>query len=145
MKRQLFSVVVLLSFLMFGCGHDGPADLPRLYPCKIKIVDKSGDAVEDASVVAINSDSKWASIGQTGSDGIAVLKTNGTYPGVPVGMYKILVTKYSVTVTAKSSDPEQGDEVAETLVFDKSFSDESTTPLQLTMEAKSNDVTFTVF
>ena len=146
MKQPLLFIVALLVVQAPGCHSHKPAGMPKLYPCNIKIVDKSGEIVENASVTATNPDSKWASIGLTGPDGIAEMKTNGMYPGVPLGTYKVLVTKYDITVTVKSNNPEVSDTIRETLVFDKSFSDESTTPLEMTIEAKkSNDVSFEVF
>ena len=138
MKQQLLCLVaVLFSMLIVGCGTGKPADLPNLYPCKIKIVDKNGVPIDNASVVATQPDNIWASIGLTGPNGIALLKTNGVHPGIPIGTYKIVVTKYDMTGTEEKP--------IETMIFDKSFADESTTPLQLTVEAKANNVTFTVF
>jgi hypothetical protein len=136
-RPLLLPIAVLLAILVIGCNAKKPGDLPKLYPCTVKIVDKSGTPVEEASVIATRPESKWASIGLTDTEGIAIMKTNGIYPGVPVGTYKIIVTKYDVKGTEYKA--------VETLIFDKSFSEESTTPLQLTMEAKGNDVTFTVF
>ena len=138
MKPQLFSLtIVLFSLFVIGCGSGKPSDLPKLYPCTVKIIDKTGAPVDNASVVATSPDSKWASIGLTDSTGVAVLKTNGIYPGVPLGTFKVIVTKYDVK--------EVNDEPIETLLFDESFANESTTPLQLKAEAKSNDATFEVF
>jgi len=144
-KQQLLWGAVILSVLLLGCGPKTPAGLPKLYPCKVKIVDKSGAPVENVTVVATQAGSIWAGIGLTDADGIAMLKTNGIYPGVPVGTYKIATTKYDVVVI-KSGREEVSDKITETLVFDKSFSNEGTTPLEMTVEAKkNNDVTFTVF
>ena len=130
-------IVLLLFPLLTGCGTDKPSDLPKLHPCTVKIVDKSGAAVDNVTVVAASPDSKWASIGLTGPDGVAEMKTNGIYPGVPAGTHKVVVAKYVVK--------EVNGEPVETLLFDKSFADESTTPLQLPAKERANYVTFEVF
>ncbi len=139
MKLQLFFVAALLTVPLLGCVDRLPDDLPKRYPCNIKIVAKDGTPVAEASVVATSPDSKWASIGLTGPDGIAVMKTNGTYLGVPAGTYKIVVTKYDVIDRGESVDP------IEKPVFDQSFASEATTPLELTVETRTNAVTFEVW
>ena len=146
MKRQLFflAATALLVFSLAGCRTGLPDGLPKLYSCHVGIVDKAGAPIDNATVVAVLPGSKWAGIGLTDSDGIAVLKTNGIYPGVPAGTYKITVTKYDVKVLRTGPDGE-ATEIAETLVLDKSFADEATTPLELTVEAKTNNATFEVF
>ena len=143
MKRSLLLLaILLLPTLILGCGVKKHSDLPKLYSCKIKIVDKSGAPVENVTVVATRPESKWAGIGLTDTTGIAILKTNGIYLGVPAGTYKIVATKYDVKTIKRDGEVVN---IIETAVLDKSFADESTTPLQLTVETKPNNETFTIF
>jgi len=125
MKHQVFFLIILLSLpLMLGCGTSKPAGLPKLYPCKVQIVDMHGIAVEGASIATFFPGIQWVSVGVTDPDGVAELKVNGIYPGIPVGEYNIVVSINGIN---------------------PGFSDEFVTPLQLIAEAKTNDVTFVVF
>ena len=59
----------------------------------------------DASVMLSNvSDpaigDAWSAMGRTDSSGVAVIQTNGQYPGAPAGTYKVIVEKIN-TESAK--------------------------------------------
>ena len=98
MNRTLASLIVLLSmvFLMTGCwGEPRPAGMPKLYPASI-VVTQEGTPLEGASVLLFPEDSansQWGPGGTTDASGVAVLRTNGKYPGAPLGSYKVAVSK----------------------------------------------------
>lgn len=141
MQKIVFCLVFVVATISFGgCNSRLPDDLPERYPCTVTILSKDGQPVKEACVMATNPESKWASIALTDEQGKAVLKTNGTYSGVPAGTYKIVVTKYDLIGRGEDVEP------IEKLVFDQSFAAEDTTPLEMNVDAKKqNDVTFEVW
>lgn len=96
-KINFFFGVIALIILFAGCsGEKLPADLPKLFPCSIKIVLDDGSPVENASIQLIPEDSqnaKWSAGGSTGSDGSLKVFTVGKYQGAALGKYKVLVRK----------------------------------------------------
>ncbi|MDR1925544.1 MAG: hypothetical protein LBQ66_14320 [Planctomycetaceae bacterium] len=92
---SLISVLVSVLFLSFGCSSSSrPADLPKLYPCKITITqDNSPLEGADVSLVPLEqSDGKWRSSAVTNESGIATMMTYG-FKGSPAGKFKVVVTK----------------------------------------------------
>ena len=86
-----FLVAVILS----GCGGQPlPADLPKLYPTVITIV-QEGKPLEAALVTMVNMDptSQWGCAARTDALGKAKMQTNGMYVGAPAGTYKVTVVK----------------------------------------------------
>jgi hypothetical protein len=124
--------------LFSGCSGNRPDDLPQLYPCKIKILFKN-EPVAETSVSLVSSDSKWGALGVTGNSGVAEMKTQGVYPGVPAGQFKVLVSKYEIT--------HRGDEIPpdEKMLFNSVFVNTESTPLECTIEKKNNELTFEVY
>jgi hypothetical protein len=131
-------IFVLGIVLLIGCRHQTPDDLPQLYSCQVKILCKN-EPVADASVCITSPDTKWGAIGITGTDGNAIMKTNGIYAGVPAGTFKVSVTKYEVIDRGKDVPPE------EKMLFDAAFATEETTPLECSIERKNNLLTFEVY
>ena len=99
MNRTFASLITLLlmAFLMTGCwGEPRPAGMPKLYPASI-VVTQEGTPLEGASVQLFPEDSansQWGPGGMTDASGVAELRTNGKYPGAPLGSYKVVVTKH---------------------------------------------------
>ncbi|MDR3196596.1 MAG: hypothetical protein LBU34_01900 [Planctomycetaceae bacterium] len=124
--------------LFSGCGGNRPDDLPQLYPCKIKILFKN-EPQTGTSVSLVSQDNKWGAIGVTGNNGVAEMKTQGVYPGVPAGRFKVLVSRYEVT--------SRGDEIPpdEKMLFNTVFANIESTPLECTIEKKNNELTFEVY
>lgn len=88
-------VFSLFAFTLQGCGARAkPADMPALQPCSITFI-QEGKPLSGANIILHSSDSdfKWGVGGVTDENGVVVLKTNGFYDGVPVGTYKISLTK----------------------------------------------------
>jgi len=96
MQRFVIISLLSLSVSLLGCSGR-PAGMPALYPCKITVTQEDVP-LADATVIMSNvSDptlgDAWSAMGRTDSDGVAVIQTNGQYPGAPAGTYKIIVEK----------------------------------------------------
>jgi len=94
--RLLFSAFFLgtLLALSLGCGEKLPADLPKLYPTRLVII-QDDKPLEGASVHLLPKDtnSRWAAAGKTDSSGRVEFFTEGRYRGVPEGDYQVTVSK----------------------------------------------------
>lgn len=86
-------LLIVLSF-SGGCGKNRPADLPRLYPVTLVLV-QSGKPLANAMVTMVDAagESKWPASGRTDHAGNAVMYVNGVYPGAPLGEHKVTVFK----------------------------------------------------
>ncbi|MDR1493158.1 MAG: carboxypeptidase-like regulatory domain-containing protein [Planctomycetaceae bacterium] len=99
------------AFLFCGCGDSTrPADLPKLYSCKITVI-QGGKPLEDATVTLLaKTPSKYGvSSATTDVSGTAVLCTYG-FNGVPVGEYGVTITKIGVE-DAKESKTIEGNPI----------------------------------
>ena len=67
--------------------------MPKLYPVSLMFTQE--DAPCEGAGVFLNSQdgNMWPVGGSTDKDGVVVLKTQGQYPGVAPGKYKITVSK----------------------------------------------------
>jgi len=84
-------IVLCLAFV--GCGGEPrPDGFPKLYPVSITFV---LDGVPSGGIaVFLNSQtSPWPVAGSTDQDGVATFNTQGRFPGVPAGRYKVTVAK----------------------------------------------------
>ena len=97
MNRTL--TLLIASFMVFhitGCGGPArPEGMPRLYPASITVV-QEGIPLAGAMVQLVSDEpdlSRWGPSGITDTAGVAVLKTNGTYDGAPLGKFKAIVSK----------------------------------------------------
>ncbi|MDR2641589.1 MAG: hypothetical protein LBC74_02220 [Planctomycetaceae bacterium] len=86
-------IVVLFSLVLFGCGENKPDGLPKLQPVTLRFT-LDGQPCDSASVHLIpQENSPWVVGGSTDTTGTVVLKTHGKFSGVPIGKYKITVSK----------------------------------------------------
>jgi hypothetical protein len=91
---------------------------------------------------------KWVIAGNTDAKGNVVLKTHGKFSGVPVGEYKIVVTKTEQvqneqqTSNGKNKTPSQKIEIY--YLINKIYTDVSTTPLTINIKNGKNVQTFDV-
>ncbi|NMC20217.1 MAG: carboxypeptidase regulatory-like domain-containing protein [Thermogutta sp.] len=94
----------LLGMSLTGCGREAekPSDLPDLVPIAA-VVKFQGEPVPDAKVLFSPVSGKYSAAGVTDSQGRAVMKTDGTYEGVPAGSYKVAVVKLPPTQSAPQS------------------------------------------
>jgi len=92
-SNRVFLLISLgLVFLVFGCnGPKTPANLPKLYPCKITVV-QDGKPLEDAMVTVYN-DLGFVIAGKTDAKGVATITVDGRWPGVPEGEHVISISK----------------------------------------------------
>ncbi len=136
-----FAIAISLS----GCAPKVPADMPKLQPCTIT-VRQDGQPLSDAAVVLFSMDpslAKWAASGKTDASGNVTVKTHGKYPGVPVGEFKILVTKTETeapVIIQEETETEKEKSVpgkTYTLV-DEQFGNPTKTPLTITVSAGKN-------
>ena len=92
---------LIVAFLCSGCGGQKlPADLPRLYPTTIVIL-QDGTPLAGAAITLINADPEVTrysgSSATTDASGRAVMFTEGMYQGLPAGTYKVTVLKLEYT------------------------------------------------
>lgn len=65
--------------------------MPKLYPVAVTVT-QDGSPLAGANVVLSGTD-KWTPIGTTDAQGAASFYTQGNYPGVPEGTFKVSVIK----------------------------------------------------
>lgn len=99
------SVVLLASFS--GCTRRDslPADMPKLESCTLTFT-QDGAPLQDALVSLFPVDgSKWSATGRTDSKGVCAPQTQGRYPGVAQGKYKVTVSKILSEESKMGSPP----------------------------------------
>jgi len=137
MKFSYCSVAVLIFLaagfiITVGCGgRKMPDGMPALRSCKLTFTQENVP-LADATVFlrSVSPDFKWSVSGMTDDKGVVNVSTEGFYPGVPEGTYKVVVTK---TVELENGYYS---------VIEKQYEDVKTTPLDLEITAKGNDKTF---
>ena len=144
MRTVLFFSLSLALLLHVGCGGDDgrPADMPRLHPVNISVI-QDGQPLEGASVTLIAEAPAVAqysrSSGTTTAAGTATIRTYG-FNGVPVGDYKVVIEK-RVTEGEQQILAEDG-EVLGTRggrvyqLVDTQFSTETASQLSITVEER---------
>jgi len=149
MRTILFLSICTALLLQAGCGgdHGRPADLPRLFPVSITITQEN-QPLEGATVTVVSkTPSKYGtSSGTTNASGTVTLRTYG-FNGVPAGEYAVMVTRVGDENQRESLTPEGETVMVGGQAFnyvDVQFSDESTTPLSLTVTERGARETFEV-
>jgi len=96
MKRNVLTGIasVLALVAAVGCGPKTPAGFPPLQATTLTVT-QDGAPLADASITlkSLDSSNTWTSGGTTDAKGVASLRTHGQYSGVPVGKYKVAITK----------------------------------------------------
>jgi hypothetical protein len=133
----------VMPALFSGCGGTPkPEGLPELYPLTIKLTQDGGKPLVDASVRLItmdaNTTTRWNVSGSTNAQGIAVLKTHGEYPGVPVGKYKVVVTKEDL-VYNQSTPPQI---IGRFHLVESQYANIVTTPLTIEVKPDTKSAEF---
>lgn len=85
-------LILLLSSWGCGSGHATPDHLPPLTPLTVT-VNYQGNPVEGATILMSPDTGKYAAAGTTDASGKAIMKTDGEYPGVVAGAFKLTVAK----------------------------------------------------
>ena len=122
-KTMILLLTVLLAVSITACKPNRPKGCPKLYPCTLKVI-QEGEPLEDAMVTLIPEKaelSRWPMSGRTDANGEVVLMTQ-TFPGAPLGSYKVTVSK--------EEDMQQLPPVIIQHV-DEEFIDKETTPLKI--------------
>ena len=122
-KTMILLLTVLLAVSITACKPNRPKGCPKLYPCTLKVI-QEGEPLEDAMVTLIPEKaelSRWPMSGRTDANGEVVLMTQ-TFPGAPLGSYKVTVSK--------EEDTQQLPPVIIQHV-DEEFIDKETTPLKI--------------
>ncbi len=99
-KVMIFSLAVILAVAVTACKPNRPKGCPKLYPCTLKIM-QGGAPLEGATVNVVSDDpelTKWPMNGITDANGEVKLMTQ-TYPGAPLGSYKVTVSKAEIEMT----------------------------------------------
>ncbi|MDR1963819.1 MAG: carboxypeptidase-like regulatory domain-containing protein [Planctomycetaceae bacterium] len=92
LNKIYFVFTVLTVLILEGCFHQTQPDgLPKLYPVTVAVT-QDDKPLTDANVMLVSA-SQWTSGGITNSNGFVTLYTHGKYPGVPIGTYKVTVSK----------------------------------------------------
>lgn len=102
----LFSGIAVLSLLtLVGCEKKKPSDMPALYPCKLTIT-QEGKPLEGATVslIAQGKSLRFTTAAITDKQGVAVIKTDIDWTGVPEGKYKVCVKKVSAPDSGVSDE-----------------------------------------
>lgn len=156
MAFRLFISIFLLSavVILSGCGGpERPADLPRLYPCTVTVV-QDGRPLEEAIVnfISIDPSFKWSVFARLDASGTGKVFTQGLFPGAPEGEYKVVLSKED-TVTEKvgRAVPPTADDGGVMVIpivlkvftlVEKDYTDAATTPLSIVISRKNNAETF---
>ena len=150
-RITMIPVIMLSCFvpILSGCGGPArPADLPKLYPCTITVV-QDGKPLSDGLVTLFSAapEFKWAVFAQLDSSGTGTVFTQGLYPGAPEGEYKVVVSKQDFVeepVGPTRIDGDSGREITSTIstvytLVGKDYTSKETTPLTLTVSSKGDN------
>jgi len=142
MRIFLFLSIGTALLLQAGCGGDDgrPADLPRLFPVQIEVI-QGGSPLEGAVVTLISKTPATysTSSGTTNASGVAVLRTHG-FNGTPEGEYTVLITKEGSENQTEARSLEGLPIMVGGQFYryvDSQFATASTSPLSLTVTAGS--------
>ena len=132
----------LVLLLHAGCSKDDgrPADMPKLYPVSISII-QDGKPLDGATVTLVAKTPAVAQYGRSAGTTVAgtvSLRTYG-YNGVPAGEHAVLVEK---RVTEGGQEIIEDERVVGTRggriyqLVDTKFTTEASTPLSITVQEK---------
>lgn len=150
MRNHLIFILLLLPFVI-GCQSKFPANWPKIYPCKIQVVQNGVPiAGVDVTLIRVSDHGSWAVSGRTDQNGNAEIETSWTkagQKGAPEGTFKVVLFK-PLEPEVDSTPPERLEKMNyaqrkahEDNLFEKSrkrkpalppiFSDGATTPVQI--------------
>ncbi|MDR0609361.1 MAG: carboxypeptidase-like regulatory domain-containing protein [Planctomycetaceae bacterium] len=149
MKKLIYITLFIFVSSIAGCGDKSrPSDLPPLYPCTVTIT-QDGKAIEEAMVMfepVDSADVKYSAAAVTGADGNALMKTYG-FEGVPVGKYKVVVTKIISEAAEYKLNESTGKEEAinskRYRLIEPQFTSAKTTPHEIEITGKEKNITKT--
>jgi len=149
MRTFLFLTLNIALLLQAGCGpNDGrPADMPKLYPVQVSIIQEGKPlGAADITLTAKTPTNYGVSTGFTDASGIAILRTYG-YNGVPVGQYTVAVSKRTIegatlATGEDGSTYETGGTIYQTV--DVQYTDTAQSPLSIDVTEKGATESFDV-
>ncbi len=98
-KKITLFFALMLGVACLGCNQTKlPDGMPNLVSWKVKVTQES-KPLEGARVEFKGAKAAYVIEGITDAQGIAVMKTNGQYPGVPADDYTAAVTKEVLTLS----------------------------------------------
>lgn len=104
-KKILFFAALFLGIVTLGCNQNKlPDGMPNLVPWKSKVTQES-KPLAGARVLFKGAKSAYIIEGITDEQGVAVMKTDGKYVGVPADEYSVAVTKDVDTASKFGDDP----------------------------------------
>jgi len=145
-KKDIFVAFAFLGVFLLcsACGgQKKPEGMPKLYPCKIKLTQGTAP-LEGATVICMSDDpalARWTIGGISDSSGTVDIVTLGKYKGAPQGTFVVTVSKYeNVWNEGHSEEHDAPDQTF--LMVDQKYETKETSPLSVTIEAKSNSFEF---
>ncbi|MDO5554732.1 MAG: hypothetical protein Q4G68_13320 [Planctomycetia bacterium] len=111
-KKTFFFVPVIMAIVCCipACQPEPlPDGMPDLVVFKVKIT-QNGDPLPDARVRLLGKNGRWPIDGVTNGAGVALMRTQLRYPGVPCDEYRILVTKLVETPSKYKGEEEPSEE-----------------------------------
>ncbi|MDR2169910.1 MAG: hypothetical protein LBP59_07205 [Planctomycetaceae bacterium] len=143
MKCRYFLLVgfVFASVIFCGCGDKSrPADLPKLYPVKIKAT-QEGSPLVGASIeihcMDVSAKYKIAG-GISDESGTVDLRTYG-YDGAPLGKYKVIATKIVLGELPPGTKLSRFNQPDKYNLVDKKFSTEKSSDQELEITSGKNE------
>lgn len=104
-KKILFFAALLLGVVTLGCNQKKlPDGMPNLFSWKVKVTQES-KPLAGARVQFKGTKSAYIIEGVTDEQGVAVMKTDGKYVGVPADEYSAAVTKDVETPSKFGDNP----------------------------------------
>jgi 5-hydroxyisourate hydrolase-like protein (transthyretin family) len=155
--RHFIFISFPIFFVLFFTGCDNlPKDFPKLYPVTL-IITQEGTPLADADILLYSVDNpqaRWLISGKTDQNGQVELGTFATTQirkkGVPEGPFKVTVYKSIADKTPELSDMPSDAEMKAWRnkmiqlkpmwhhFIEKQYTEPNSTPLQITIETKSN-------
>lgn len=149
MKKIIYIILLIFITSIVGCGDKSrPSDLPPLYSCTVTVTQDS-KPLEEVMVMfepIDSADVKYSAAAITSADGNALMKTYG-FQGVPVGKYKVVVTKIIGEASEYKLNESTGRE--ETVnskryrLIEPQFTSAETTPHEIEITGKEKNVSKT--
>lgn len=145
-SMAMLSLTVAGLVLAAGCGGQSlPEGVPPLQKVRVT-VRQNGSPVSDATVVfqPVSNAQRHAS-GTTDADGIALMRTDNQYDGVPSGDYAVKISKNESYETGKTEVNDDGETIpvlnTKNLLPEK-YASFATSGLKATVSAESGDFQF---
>jgi hypothetical protein len=139
------NILFIAALMIAGCSaSDKPTDLPSLYPCTV-IITQDNSPLAEAAVEFVPVDSanaKYRAASITGEDGKVFMKTYG-FSGVPIGKYKVVVSKEILDDLVYADNPSTGQKEVVHFkryqMIEPKYLSAATTPLEIEITGKKKN------